>query len=121
MKVWKLVAGIFSIVLSVIVLFQSCAAGVVDAIEDQGGTSGSAGLIVAIVMLAGGIVSIATRSSQKKGASIALLILFGIGAVTGLAMHGIYTDLIIWGVFCLINAILALINIITVGKNQPAL
>lgn len=35
MKTWKLVSGILSIVLFLVVAFQSCAAGVVDAIAGQ--------------------------------------------------------------------------------------
>ena len=62
MRVWKLVSGILSIILFAVVMFQSCAAGVVNALEDNGGISGSVGVIVGILMLAGGIVSIATRN-----------------------------------------------------------
>lgn len=48
MKVWKLVSGILSIILFVFVSFQSCAAGVSNALEANGEASGSAGIIVAI-------------------------------------------------------------------------
>ena len=75
MKVWKLVSGILSMILFVLVAFQSCAAGVANALENNGEVSGSAGIIVAILMLAGGIVSVATRKSEKKGGNIALIIL----------------------------------------------
>ena len=47
MKVWKLVSGILSMVLFILVAFQSCAAGVSNALENNGEVSGSAGLIVA--------------------------------------------------------------------------
>ena len=47
-------------------MFQSCAAGVVNALEDNGGISGSVGVIVGILMLAGGIVSIATKIRQER-------------------------------------------------------
>ena len=67
MRVWKLVSGILSIILFAVVMFQSCAAGVVNALEDNGGISGSVGVIVGILMLAGGIVSIATRNKTGKG------------------------------------------------------
>ena len=42
MKTWKLVSGILSIILFVIVTFQSCAAGVANSLEANGETSGSA-------------------------------------------------------------------------------
>lgn len=61
MKTWKLISGILSMVLFVLVAFQSCAAGVVNTLENNGGSSGSVGFFVAIMMLAGGIVSVITR------------------------------------------------------------
>ena len=118
MKTWKLVAGILSIILFFIVMFQSCAAGVVNAIEDTGGSSGSAGFVVGILMLVGGIVSVVTRKSVGKGGNIALIILFGLAALIGFAGHGNYKDLVIWAVWCLINAALALVSIIK-GNKTP--
>lgn len=112
MKTWKLVAGILSIILFVVVSFQSCAAGVANALEDAGGTSGSVGVIVAILMLAGGIVSIATRKSSGKGGNIALIILFGLAALFGYVGHGNYSDLVIWSTWCLINAVLAVVALV---------
>ena len=115
LKTWKLVSGILSIVLSIFVLFQSCAAGLSNAIEANGETGGSAGVMVAIMLLAGGIVSIATRKGGKGG-NMALIILFGIGAILGFTMAGSYSDLIIWAVWCLICAVLAIVGIIKAKK-----
>ena len=115
MKTWKLVSGILSIVLSIFVLLQSCAAGLSNAIEANGEAGGSAGVMVAIMLLAGGIVSIATRKGGKGG-NIALIILFGIGAILGFTMAGSYSDLIIWAVWCLICAVLAIVGIIKAKK-----
>ena len=100
MKVWKLVSGILSIILFVFVSFQSCAAGVSNALEANGEASGSAGIIVAILMLAGGIVSIATRKSLGKGGNIALIVLFGLAG------------------WCLINAVLAVVALVMAKKNN---
>ena len=88
MKVWKLVAGILSIVFFVFVSFQSCAAGVANTLSENGEVSGSAGLLVAIFLLAGGIVSIASRKSTGKGGNIALIIMFGLAALIGFANYG---------------------------------
>ncbi|MDE7017772.1 MAG: hypothetical protein K2P65_09400 [Lachnospiraceae bacterium] len=118
MKTWKLVSGILSIVLFVIVIFQSCAAGIVDAIEDSGGASGGAGMIVAIAMLSGGIVSIATRKSEGKGGNIALIVLFGLAALVGFALAGNFADLNIWAAWCLVNAVLAVIALVRDGKGE---
>lgn len=117
MKIWKLVSGILSMILFVLVSFQSCAAGVVNTLEDNGEVSGSAGLLVAIFMLAGGIVSVATRKSEKKGGNIALIILFGLAALIGFTNYGNYSDLAIWSSWCLINAVLAFVAMIT-GKKK---
>ena len=105
MRVWKLVSGILSIILFAVVMFQSCAAGVVNALEDNGGISGSVGVIV----------SIATRNKTGKGHDIALIVLFGLAAVFGFAGYGNYSDLVIWSVWCLINAVLAVVSMI---KNR---
>ena len=117
MKVWKLVSGILSIILFVFVSFQSCAAGVSNALEANGEASGSAGIIVAI-LLAGGIVSIATRKSLGKGGNIALIVLFGLAAIIGFAGYGSFSDLAIWAGWCLINAVLAVVALVMAKKNN---
>lgn len=111
MKTWKLVSGILSIILFVIVGFQSCAAGVVNTLEASGEVSGSAGFIVAIMLLAGGIVSIATRKGSKGG-NIALIVLFGLGALFGFVLAGSFGDLRIWAGWCLICAITAIVSLV---------
>ena len=94
-------------VFSVIVLFQSCAAGLGDAIQNEGGTSGGSGLLVGFLMIAGGVVDIAARRS--KGGAIACAVIFGLAAVLGLTAAGIFADLKIWGgwylVLCAVNGI----------------
>ena len=89
MKTWKLVSGILSIVLFFMVAFQSCAAGLSNSLSETGEVSGSAGIIVAIMLLAGGIVSIATRKGSKGG-NIALIVLFGIATFFGYCL--LYTS-----------------------------
>ncbi len=118
MKTWKLVSGILSIILFVLVTFQSCAAGVGNALAENGESSGSGGIIVAIMLLAGGIVSISTRESEGKGGNIALIVLFGIGALVGFTLAGSFADLNIWAAWCLINAILAIIAMVKGKKTE---
>lgn len=117
MKTWKLVSGILSIVLCLLVMFQSCAAGIVNTIGETGEVSGSAGIIVSIMLLAAGIVSIATRKGSKGG-NIALIVLYGIGAICGYAMAGtIYKDLYVWATWCLLCVILAIVSLVKSPKN----
>ena len=118
MKVFKLVAGILSIVISAIVIFQSCAAGILDALGNTGGISGGSGLIVSILMIAGGIVMIATRKSPGRGGSISAFILYLIAAVMGFAGAGIFGDLNIWAGLCAVFAVINLIAAFTVKKKQ---
>lgn len=92
MKTWKLVSGIISIVLSVFVVFQSMMAGLTNALEANEQSSGSAGLVVSICMLCGGIVSIVSRKNNSKGTNIALIILFGLATLTGFILAGNYSD-----------------------------
>ena len=117
MKIWKLVSGILSCVLFLIVSLQSCAAGLSNALQENGETSGTSGVMVAVLMLTGGIVSIATRNSVKKGGNIALIILFGLAALIGFSSYGSYSDLAVWAAWCLINAGLAVVAMITGSKQ----
>ncbi len=118
MKIWKLVSGILSIIFFALVAMQSCAVGVANTLEDSGEVSGSAGILVAVLMLAGGIVSIATRASEKRGGNIALLVLFGLAALLGFSNYGSYSDLAIWSGWCLINAVLAVVAMIQANKRS---
>lgn len=106
-KTWKLVSGILSIILFVFVSFQSCAAGLSNTLQENGEVGGSAGILVAIMLLSGGIVSIATRKGGKGG-NIALIVLFGIGALFGFVLAGSYLDLKIWASWCLVCVIFAI-------------
>lgn len=103
MKTWKLVSGIISIVLSVFVVFQSMMAGLANALEESGQSSGSAGLVVSICMLCGGIVSIVSRKNNSKGSNITLIILFGLATLTGFVLAGNYSDLYTVMVFLVFN------------------
>lgn len=64
MKTAKLVIGIISMVLFVLVAFQSCAAGLGNALADNGEVSGTSGMLLAFCMLIAGIVGVATRKSK---------------------------------------------------------
>lgn len=110
MKTTKLVIGIISIVLSLIVFFQSCAAGIGTALGDNpSDTSGGAGLFVAILMLVAGIVAVAARKS--KGGAIAASVIYIIAGIIGVSSSGIYADLVIWGVLNLIFSAVFIVSI----------
>lgn len=119
MKTAKLTIGIVSIVFSLIVLFQSCAAGVGSALTNANDTSGGSGIFVAILMIAAGIVGIAARAS--KGGSIAATIIYALAGIVGVASNGIFKDLIVWGVVNFAFAIVFLISVFTQDYNKPVM
>ena len=109
MKTAKLVIGIISIVLFMIIMFQSCATGVVNALESNNeDVSGSAGLLLAISMLIGGIIGIAARKS--KGGSITAGAFYILGSIIGFANLGTFGDLIVWSVLALLFGLLFIVG-----------
>lgn len=117
MKVARLVIGIISLVLCVLILFQSCAAGVVEALEEnEESTASSAGVVVAIMFLVAGIVGICTRKGVVGGFVCTGIYTFG--GIVGLAGYGFYEDLVIWSVLALIFAVVFLVTSIVMKKQQ---
>ncbi|MDE6502470.1 MAG: hypothetical protein K2L10_10335 [Ruminococcus sp.] len=119
MKTTKLVLGILTIIISCFVLFQSCTAGAVNALSDNGESSGTGGALVSLLMLAGGITMIASRKNTTKGGSIAGVIIFGISALIGFTSAGsVFKDLIAWAVLCVILAIVNIIAVFRCKENK---
>lgn len=117
MKTAKLVLGILTLVASALVLFQSCAAGVANTLGETGEVSGTAGMLVAVIMITGGIVEIATRKSLGKGVSMVLFLMFLFAALLGFSNAGRFADLNIWAGFCLIQAIVNLADYVKKKKS----
>lgn len=116
MKTWKLVSGIISIAMCLLVLFQSCFAGLGDVMinaldKNASSSSGVAGVFVAFLMMSGGIVSIVTRN-WSKGGNIAMVVLYGLAALIGYTSFGFFKDLIVWATWCLVCAVLAVISLL---------
>ncbi len=108
MKTTKLVIGIISIVLFFLIAFQSCAAGIGNALEDNGESSGSAGFMLAFCMLIAGIVGIACKKS--KGGTITSGVFYAIGGIIGICNVGAFADLQIWSILSLIFAAVFIIS-----------
>lgn len=105
-SVGRLVIGILSIVLFVLIAFQSCAAGVSNILEESDSISGTSGLFLAVFMLVGGIVGVATRKSTKIGGCIASGILFFLATIMGVtSWNSTYSDLQVWVIVSLIFAL----------------
>lgn len=115
MKTAKLIIGIISMVLFIIITFQSCAAGVVNTMEGNGEVSGSAGVILSISMLVAGIVAVAGRNS--KGATITAGCFYALGGLIGICNVGIFADLMIWSILAFIFAAVFIIGGIKMKKE----
>ena len=96
MKTTKLVAGILMIVIAVFIIIQSMMAGMTEALTQSNGHAGAAGIVVALLYLASGIVYIATHSKDSLGPDIACLVMMLIAWIIGILNAGIYGDLLVW-------------------------
>ena len=91
----KLVIGILSIVISPLIMLQSFFAGVLNVISSNADDiSGSAGFLLAILILTAGIVAIPTRKSWIGCTICGAIYIFA--ALIGFANLGTFGDLIIW-------------------------
>ncbi|MBV4423660.1 hypothetical protein [Clostridium tyrobutyricum] len=106
----KKVVGIISIVLFIFVTFQSCAAGLGNALNNSKEVSGSAGMILAVCMLIAGIVAIISKTN--KGMTITSIVFYLIGFIIGIVNVGTFSDLKVWSILNLIFAVLFIIDII---------
>ena len=113
MKVTRLVIGIISFVMALIVTFQSCFAGLGNAMEDNGEVGGSTGVVLAVFAIVAGIIAIVTGKGPFVAGGFYLA-----GGIIGLAMAGSYADLKIWGVACIIFALVFIIGTILEKKRR---
>ena len=120
MKVWKIVSGIISILLSLVILLQSFVVGVFNTIlkrvlgsSDSGGTTG---IVVAVLLLIAAIVSIAVRKRETKKAYMPLIVLFELAAMIGFVGAGNNSGLVIWAIWCFVCFIVAAFGMIKVLK-----
>lgn len=109
----KKVIGIISIVLFFVVGFQSCAAGLGNAIANNGESSGSAGIFLGLCLLIGGIILLCSKN--HKGMVITTIVFYGIGALIGAANVGSYKDLAIWAGLSVLFDVLLIIHLV---KNK---
>lgn len=111
MKIWKLVSGIISIVVFIIITFQSCATSVVNALEEnETDMSAEGGIFVAFSLLVAGIVSACVWRNASRGADVALFLLYGIAALLGFMSLGTFGDLEIWSWWAAICSGMAFIS-----------
>ena len=109
MKTARLIIGIISCALVLIVMFQSCTVTVVTSFDDVKDLSGAAGAIFGVFLLAAGITAIAGRKS--RGGTIAAGILYLLGGWIGLSNKGTYGDLEVWSWLAIIFGVFFFISL----------
>lgn len=109
----KKVIGIISIVFFFLIAFQSCAAGLGNAMQGSKEASGSAGFMLALCWLIGGIIELASKTS--KGAVITGIVFYGVGGILGIANVGSYKDLKIWSILSFVFVGLLIFHLV---KNK---
>ncbi len=100
MKTIKLIIGIISMILFCVIAFQSCAAGIYNAIDDNDEISGTAGFFLAVCLLIAGILCVVMRKGISGGFVASGFYL--VGGLVGLLCFGTFADLQIWSVISLI-------------------
>ena len=88
---------VFVTVLFVMISFQSCAAGLGNAIDNNNSLSGIAGFCLAICMMIAGIIAICTRKSVNKIPTVLPALFYWFGSLLTIGSGDTYGDLPIWG------------------------
>jgi len=116
MKTARMIIGIVSMVLFIVITFQSCAAGIGNALQDNNEVSGSAGFVLAVLMLVAGIIGVAAKKS--KGGTITAGVFYALGGLIGISNVGSYSDLAIWSILAFIFATVFIIGAICQKKKS---
>ena len=97
----RTIIGILSLVAFIFVMFQSCAANVVNAMEaNTADTSAGGGTLLAFILLIAGITTALGRDNAK--ATLVAAIMYGVGAIIGFASLGTYSDLVFWSIIAVL-------------------
>ena len=111
MKSIKLLAGILGVVIAVYILLISCYEAAWNVLTMSGHFNGFAGIVIALLLLAGSIVRIGMRSAEDDSGSIISLVLFAIAAAVAFASTWIYRYMQTWAIICLVMGILSVLMI----------
>lgn len=112
----KLVIGILSLVATVFILFQSCAAGLYNTMEGTGDLGGTAGFLVVILWLVAGILGIAGRKS--RGATMTAGGFYVVASLFAFGNAEVFQDLLVYGAISLIFAVVFIVSAVKLAKKQ---
>jgi hypothetical protein len=114
MKIAKLIIGIISCVLFLLITVQSCVVGAGNVMFNSRESSGAAGFLLAICLLVAGIVGMATRNS--KGGGITSGVFYALGGFIGIISFGTFADLQIWAILSFIFAVIFILGSLFMKK-----
>jgi hypothetical protein len=103
MRVTRIVIGVVSCVMFFLIMLQSCAVGIGNSLSNSNDAGGAAGVIVAFLVIVGGILSIIFRDNTKSAKTAGYF--YAIAGVLGMTNSKVYSDLGIWGFLCICAAI----------------
>jgi hypothetical protein len=96
-----MIIGILSVIMFIIVMFQSCATNVVNTLgSNTADTSAGGGTLLAFALLIAGITGALGRDSLK--ATLTAAIIYLVGALIGFISLGTFGDLVVWSIIALI-------------------
>lgn len=102
----RLGIGILYVVISPFLLLQSCAAGTVNALEQNNSGDGMLGVFTALVFIVIGIMALCTtKTKSKKFLTIVCFFLFIYGTAIAMFYNGIFSDLKFYGWLMWIGAL----------------
>ena len=96
MKVTKIIFGSLCLCLSMLSIFQSCAAGLYNTLASTGRFDGFIGLIVTFCMIVGGMVLLFTRTNHSGTVPATVIFLFA--SYLGQSNKSFFGDLGFYGV-----------------------
>jgi len=111
MNIWRTISGIFSIVLSFFVVFQSFCAGLLNPSTVSYKNPGTVILIMAALLIVGGVVSIAVRDAINNLGNASLIAVYGASAIGGYLLAEGSKTLMLCATWCLLCAVMAAIAI----------
>ena len=113
----RTVLGILSIILFIFVAMQSCAAGLGNALSNNGEVGGSAGALCALNLLVAGLIVLVARKTVKKAPMIVAAVLMFLNLFYGMILAGSYSDLQIWGILSFIFGLVYLFSVLRKKKQ----
>lgn len=118
METSKTVIGFVTLLITVVVFLQSCAASTTRIAEIDVADSSRVGMVVALLLLVAGLEAIS--SGKNKGRTLFGAVLYVFAGALALTARSVYGYLVLWGVVSLIFALVLFCAVAVYRKEQAA-